>query len=526
VTEPALKPWSQTDDESMEVDGAVDEAATDRSGSSASWSVAGFFSDMMRGPAGSSKWSSMGFLAVAGFLAILGAAQSSAADRSTAWGCAIGIVVSLAAAAATTAWRHRDDELMDGKKPRRAGGRLGTERSDSASSGATRAAWEDAETHAVNAHHQLAELSELHRQLTMEAKLAGIRRDQTEEILRALSEPLLAVDAFNQIVFANSAAERLFDFQFDLARRSPLDAVIKDAGIVQPIRSAREADARAARRRSEHDIGGAVYAMTVAPLGQSSPGDCEETQRHGVVVLFRDVTKERLAARQKSEFVAHAAHELRTPLTSIRAYVEMLLDGEAGDAGTQKEYFEVIQSSAERLGRMIDNMLNISRIEAGTVRIHKEPVALSMIAREAVDTLRPQAQSKGVELTSELTPVMYRVNADRDLMHEAIQNLLSNAIKYTPEGQKVHLKMTPLESERRIRVEVIDTGVGIPEEDLPRMFEKFFRVEANNKMAKGTGLGLNLVKQIVEVIHGGQLTVASTVGKGSTFAMTLPLAPS
>jgi signal transduction histidine kinase len=86
--------------------------------------------------------------------------------------------------------------------------------------------------------------------------------------------------------------------------------------------------------------------------------------------------------------------------------------------------------------------------------------------------------------------------------------------------------MTPLESERRIRVEVIDTGVGIPEEDLPRMFEKFFRVEANNKMAKGTGLGLNLVKQIVEVIHGGQLTVASTVGKGSTFAMTLPLAPS
>jgi two-component system phosphate regulon sensor histidine kinase PhoR len=204
----------------------------------------------------------------------------------------------------------------------------------------------------------------------------------------------------------------------------------------------------------------------------------------------------------------------------------MLLDGEAGDAGTQKEYFEVIQSSAERLGRMIDNMLNISRIEAGTVRIHKEPVALSMIAREAVDTLRPQAQSKGVELTSELTPVMYRVNADRDLMHEAIQNLLSNAIKYTPEGQKVHLKMTPLESERRIRVEVIDTGVGIPEEDLPRMFEKFFRVEANNKMAKGTGLGLNLVKQIVEVIHGGQLTVASTVGKGSTFAMTLPLAPS
>jgi two-component system phosphate regulon sensor histidine kinase PhoR len=238
---------------------------------------------------------------------------------------------------------------------------------------------------------------------------------------------------------------------------------------------------------------------------------------------LRDVTKKREADKMKSEFVARAAHELRTPLSSIRAYVEMLVDGEAADEQMRKEYYDIIQTSADRLGRMIDNMLNISRIEAGTVRINKEPVAVSIIVKEAVDVVRPQADEKGISLIDDLTPVAYRIQADRDMIYQAVLNLLSNAIKYTPRDGKVQVRMTPHEENGTLCIEVSDTGVGIPKEDLPKMFEKFFRVEANKKMAKGTGLGLNLVKNIVETIHEGKVTLTSEVGKGSTFGMVLPL---
>jgi two-component system phosphate regulon sensor histidine kinase PhoR len=117
------------------------------------------------------------------------------------------------------------------------------------------------------------------------------------------------------------------------------------------------------------------------------------------------------------------------------------------------------------------------------------------------------------------------VSADRDLLYQAVLNLVSNAVKYTPEGGQVTVRMTPREEQRTMLIEVTDTGAGIPKEDLPRMFEKFFRVEKNKQMAKGTGLGLNLVKQIVEQVHGGQISLQSEVGKGSTFGITLPLLP-
>jgi two-component system phosphate regulon sensor histidine kinase PhoR len=289
------------------------------------------------------------------------------------------------------------------------------------------------------------------------------------------------------------------------------------------IRQAREADSRAANRRAEHKIASRIYALTMSPFASSAQAGATSSENHSIVLLMRDVTKEQEATRNKSEFVARAAHELRAPLSSIRAYVEMLMDGEAGDEKTQEEYYNIIQSSADRLGRMIDNMLNISRIEAGTVRINREAVAISLIVKEVTDMVRPQAEEKGITLTEDLTPVAYRIMADKDMIYQAVLNLLSNAIKYTPDGGKVHVCMTPHEENSTIGIEVSDTGVGIPKEDLPRMFEKFFRVEANKKMAKGTGLGLNLVKHIVETIHEGKVKLSSKVGEGSTFGMVLPL---
>ncbi len=385
-----------------------------------------------------------------------------------------------------------------------------------------RAIWQGVEVHAAGVERRCEELGEANKQLMLELTLTDTQRRQAASLINALSDPVLAVDAFEQLILANPASEKLLDFSFQANQRRPIRDVIRDERLLRMIQQAREADARSADRKGEVEIAKRQFAIGLTPLAVGR-GQSEDDERHGVVVTFRDVTREREVSMKKSEFVAQVAHELRTPLSSIRAYVEMLVDGEARDEKTQKEFYEIIQTSADRLGRLIDNMLNISRIEAGTVRINKEPMALSMIVKEAVDMIRPQAEAKKIVLSDELTPVMYRVMADRDLMYQAVLNLVSNAVKYTPEGGQVRVCMKPQEEKGTMLVEVSDTGAGIPKEDQPKVFEKFFRVEANKKLAKGTGLGLNLVKKVVETIHGGELTLRSEDGKGSTFGIILPL---
>ena len=379
------------------------------------------------------------------------------------------------------------------------------------------------EDHAGNVERRVEELLETNRKSTLELTLAETQRKQAAGLIDAISAPLLLVDGFGQLSLANPAAERVFGFsRGEMVRRS-VDEFIEDEPLLLAIQRAREADARAAERHGEHEIGERVFASSVMSLIQLREEDRESEAGHGVLVMLRDITKEHEASKKKSEFVSHVAHELRTPLASITAYVEMLVDGEASDEETRSEYYDIIQTSADRLGRLIDNMLNISRIEAGTVRINKEATSVAVLVKEVVDTLRPQAEEKKITLEEDLPPVIYRVMADRDLIYQAVLNLISNAIKYTPEGGRVSVTMIPNEENRTMLIQVKDTGVGIPQEDLPKMFQKFFRVEANKKIAKGTGLGLNLVKNVVEVVHGGKMSLSSEVGKGSTFGMTLPL---
>jgi signal transduction histidine kinase len=228
-------------------------------------------------------------------------------------------------------------------------------------------------------------------------------------------------------------------------------------------------------------------------------------------------------ARMKNEFTSMVSHELRTPLASIKAYVEMLIDGEAPDPSTQREFYEIIQNEANRLGRLIDNVLNISRIEAGLVRVHREPTDPSAVVRDAIDTIAPHARQKRIALDVQLPPDVYETLADRDMLYQALVNLLSNAIKYTPEGGAVTADVAADERRRKVLIRIADTGVGIPPKDLPFVFDKFYRAEANNRIAPGTGLGLALVRHIVQTVHGGHVWTASTVGKGSTFTVELDL---
>jgi two-component system phosphate regulon sensor histidine kinase PhoR len=235
------------------------------------------------------------------------------------------------------------------------------------------------------------------------------------------------------------------------------------------------------------------------------------------------MTKEKEVAEMKNDFVSSVSHELRTPLASIKAYVEMLIDGEADDDKTKREFYEVIQNEANRLSRLIDNILNISRIESGLVKVNKHPQSLMVILKEALEVIAPQARLKNITLEERLTPAMYQTTADKDMLYQAVLNLLSNCVKYTPEGGTITVQTVVDETKRKVTTRISDTGVGIPPKDLPFVFDKFYRSEANSRMAKGTGLGLSLVKHIIETVHHGRIFVESHVGKGSTFGFELDL---
>jgi two-component system phosphate regulon sensor histidine kinase PhoR len=243
----------------------------------------------------------------------------------------------------------------------------------------------------------------------------------------------------------------------------------------------------------------------------------------GVVSILHDLTRERELSQLKSDFVSKASHELRTPLSSIRAYVEMLVDGEASDEKARQEFYRIMQNETERLSRLIDNMLNISRIEAGIVQIDRENVDIKALIARAMHTIEPQAREKNISLHERMTNVDLCVEGDADMLYQVVLNLMSNSVKYTPEGGRVTVSADSDNLTRSVLVSVNDTGLGIPPDALPKLFDKFFRVENYKRVAKGTGLGLSLCKHIVETVHHGQIGVDSKLGMGSKFWFSVPM---
>jgi two-component system phosphate regulon sensor histidine kinase PhoR len=361
------------------------------------------------------------------------------------------------------------------------------------------------------------------KQLEIELKVATAERQHAQAIIYSISDAVLVTDTFDDLILANESAARTFDFDLAKAGRSPVEQVLRDQKVIDLIREMRQSNSAQGRRIVEHTVKNAAGDAKTYKITLSCVADKTETPA-GVVAVMHDMTKEKEVAEMKNDFVSNVSHELRTPLASIKAYIEMLIDGEADDEKTKGEFYEVIQNEANRLSRLIDNILNISRIESGLVKINKQPQSLTVITKEALEVIAPQAKGRQINLNEQLTPVFYQTIADRDMLYQAVLNLLSNAVKYTPEGGTITVQTSVDEAKKKVITRISDTGVGIPPKDLPFVFDKFYRVEANNRMAKGTGLGLSLVKHIVETVHHGRIFVESTQGKGSTFGFELDLA--
>ncbi|MEM0913747.1 MAG: ATP-binding protein [Planctomycetota bacterium] len=373
---------------------------------------------------------------------------------------------------------------------------------------------------------EVREARQIARSSEVELGLARAELRYLEGVLHAISDAVLVTDAFNEVAVANRAAADALAFEFDAAGHRPVDQIVRDGQLARLIKDTRDSGDASLRRRLEKHLttrggGERVFDVTVTSLGEK---DREHTGVNGVVTVLRDVTREREIAASKSHFVSSVSHELRTPLSSIAAYVEMLVDGEAQDAETRDEFYGIIQAETTRLARLIDNILNINRIESGIMRAQRERMVLGPIIREAIDVMRPQAEAKQIELEDHVSALQDHVFVDRDMMFQVVLNLIGNAVKYTEAGGTVKVSSDSDREGRLLSVSVQDSGVGIPEDALPHVFDKFYRVQGHQKMAQGTGLGLNLVKHVVESVHDGTIRATSTPGAGSTFTFEVPFA--
>jgi len=243
----------------------------------------------------------------------------------------------------------------------------------------------------------------------------------------------------------------------------------------------------------------------------------------GRLFVFRDVTRERELDRMKTEFVSLVSHELRTPLTSIKGFTEMVLDGDAGEINEEvEEYLGIVFSNAERLVALVNDLLDLSRVESGRIQLQSEPVDLNQVVQIVVATMQHKLQEKGQRLSVQLDPAATSVLGDKDKLVQVLTNYVSNAYKYTQADGEIRIEIS--RQDGLARVAVVDNGFGISPEDQEQLFTRFYRVD--NSMTRevgGTGLGLSIVKQLIELM-GGEVSVESALGSGSTFAFTVPLA--
>jgi two-component system phosphate regulon sensor histidine kinase PhoR len=335
----------------------------------------------------------------------------------------------------------------------------------------------------------------------LERRMEEIGRDrqQREAVLSAMEEGVLLVGADDSLGYANPAAARLLGGVPRTLRALTPPAV---RGLVDETRS----DGRA--REREVETGFPTRVLQASTVALRDPGE--------VLVVLRDVTAPRRVEAMRRDFVADASHELKTPAAAIQAAAETVERAVGEDPGSAARFAAQLRRDASRLSRIVSDLLDLSRLEAE--RPDLDPVRLDRVVADEADRLTSAAAGSGVRIEPAVEPVTVRgARGDLALL---VRNLLENAVRYSPEGGRVDVRLA--ERDGRAVLEVEDTGIGIPTRDLPRIFERFYRVDrARSRETGGTGLGLSIARHIAER-HGGRIEAESELGRGSTFRVTLP----
>lgn len=341
-------------------------------------------------------------------------------------------------------------------------------------------------------------------------------KSKVDAILSSMSDGLLAVDQVGRVMLLNRAAAEMFSKQKEEVVGRYLLEVVRNHEIDQGVKDILESGKPVELELKLFPTTRQIFKIYGAPILN------EQNRVVGAVLLIRNITEIRRLEQVRTEFVANVSHELRTPLTSIRGFVETLLEGALEDKNLCRRFLEIINNEAQRLQRLIEDLLTLSQLENRPPALPEKSVFLAKVLDKILEVVKPLASEKGITLETKLPSDLKPLSISENFLGQVLLNLLDNAIKYTPPGGRVTVAASA--QDNNIRVEVSDTGIGIPPESLQRVFERFYRVDkARSREMGGTGLGLAIVKHIIES-HKGSVGVTSEVGKGSTFFFTLPAA--
>lgn len=340
-------------------------------------------------------------------------------------------------------------------------------------------------------------------------------RGQIEGILQSMAEGVLVFDSGERLVLVNASARRILQVPPEAGWESPMLEVMRQPDLQSLVQSTLRTGQPAAREVK-------LYAPAEMDL-EAKASLCRIPGRGAcALLLLHDISGLKKLEQIRREFVANVSHELKTPLTAIQSAVEALLGGALSDREHGRAFVEAVRQESLRLQRLVEDLLALAQLEAVPAGGRRQPLQLRSFLEQQLARFRRVAETAQVRLRLSLEEAPDSIPADRTQLAQAVGNLLDNAIQYNRPGGEVILRAAPDPDGGTVRIEVEDTGIGIPAEDLPRVFERFYRIDkARSRRTGGTGLGLSIVKHVAEA-HGGSVRAESALGQGSRFTLILP----
>jgi PAS domain S-box-containing protein len=348
-------------------------------------------------------------------------------------------------------------------------------------------------------------------------KTLGEKRE-TDAVIRSIAEGLVVVDGQGKVIMMNPAAEKLLGASAKDKIGRPVAEGIKDEQLISLVRESKDKQNKEVELVSQQDETKKVLRASTAVI------ENETGQTVGMVSVLSDITKQKELDQMKTNFVSHVSHELRTPLVAMEKSISLILSKSTGEiTETQEQFLSIADRNLKRLGLLINDLLDLSKLEAGKMEMKLEPTAIGQVIEETIQTLNTWAGTKSVALKKEVEPGMPDAQIDANRIIQVLTNLIGNAIKFTPANGYVTVRAARSSGQKEVRVSVEDTGIGMSPADLPKVFDKFYQIgERAPTDISGTGIGLTIAKEIVER-HGGRIWAESEKGAGAKFIFTLPL---
>lgn len=363
-------------------------------------------------------------------------------------------------------------------------------------------------------HDEIGELAtafnQMGRQLKFNINALSQEKEQLSSILSSMADGVITFNRDGTILITNPPADRFLQYWYYEKGGSGPDAEAIPSKVMELFQQAVYTEKE---KIGEISLQGRHWVILVSPLYSNR-------FIRGAVAVLRDMTEERQLDKMRKDFIANVSHELRTPISMLQGYSEAIVDDIAETQEEKKEMARVIYDESLRMGRLVNELLDIARMEAGHLQLSMEEITISSFINRIIYKFQGLAKDSGIQLSAEIANEGTPFSLDPDRMEQVLTNLIDNALRHTPKGGKVTLKAN--QNERGLTIEVSDSGSGIPDEDLPFVFERFYKADkARTRGRSGTGLGLAIAKNIIDA-HRGHISVQSKLGKGTTFSFFLP----